>query len=66
MSRNQAMTFSLTFFAYVCYYISRKPLSVAKAELINCGVGGGGGGGGGGGHHNETVSNCSSFISENC
>ena len=28
--------FLLTYGAYVCYYVSRKPLSVVKSTLIDC------------------------------
>ncbi len=26
----------LTFFAYTCYHMSRKPISVVKTRLLNC------------------------------
>ena len=54
-NRDQVTVFLLTYCAYVCYYISRKPLSVVKSTLIDCG-------GGEEEDGNNTI--CTSYISK--
>ena len=35
-SRYRASVLLLTFVAYTCYHMSRKPISVVKTRLLNC------------------------------
>lgn len=32
----RALILGLTFVAYTCYHLSRKPISVVKGQLVNC------------------------------
>ena len=35
-SRYRCLVLGLTFLAYTCYHMSRKPISVVKPQLLNC------------------------------